>query len=204
MRFPVKALTRGQLEAIAYPQSAGQPEAIPWVFYDTRSYVSAATQQLTFFQTTQAGDLSNMQAAGQLPDPQWFQAYYFTLDVLNRPSQTADNTGSLDDLVQLLLAGRGRWLLTLQDKQYGPFPLSTLGSSSELRAAISSDGAAAANAFQYGSADPDGTFCWDGSLVIPPKVGFNIQLVWPAALTLEEGDTNLRFNMHGTLYRSVK
>lgn len=40
MKIKVVPKTLQQLKALANPQSANQPEALPWVLYSTKSYVS--------------------------------------------------------------------------------------------------------------------------------------------------------------------
>lgn len=213
MRFPVVPKTKAELNALANPSSANQPEALPWVLYDTQTYVSGTTTTLTFFQQTNADPtITNMQTGGQLVDPNYFRVYYAYLDVLSRPSINSDvgpatATGLLDDIAQLMLTGRGIWTLNLQDKQTGPFPLSVLHSTGYANglATMAQSGAAAAaeDRFESGQAgDPRTTFCFDGSVVIKPKVGWNMKLQWSGALALT-GDTPLRVSLAGVWYRAV-
>ena len=66
--------TKQQLVAMAVPESANQPEALPWYIYDTQVYVSGATVRLQFFQNVNVNKaLSNVEGGGQLPDPQFFE-----------------------------------------------------------------------------------------------------------------------------------
>ena len=48
----------------------------------------------------------------------------------------------------------------------------------------------------------DGGWCVDGAITIPPKVGFDITLNWPAAVDLT-ADVLIRFWMAGVLHRRV-
>lgn len=214
MFFPVKSLTKQKLDAIANPQAVGQPEAIAWDFYDTQLYVDAVTTQLTFFQTTSTDpSISNMQNAGQLPDPQYFRWYYGFLDVLRQPTVTSVAApdqlvpGAIDDIDNLIKDSRPTWTFNLQDKRYGPFPLSRLhgsGGAVGFATAVGTVTAENVSRYEYGqNSVPSSTWCWDGSIVISPKVGFSIVLDWPAAVNLT-ADMNLRFIMSGVLFRAVR
>ena len=214
MRFPVKALTKQQLDRIANPAMVGQTEAIAWDLYDTQLYVDATTTRLTFFQTTSADpSISNMQNAGQLPDPQYFQWFYAYLDVLRRPTINSVvgsdqlTPGAIDDIDNLIKDSRARWTFNLQDKQYGPFPLSRLhgtGGAVGFGAVVGTVTAENVSRWEYGqNSDPASTFCQDGAIVISPKVGFSIVLDWPAVVDLT-ADVFLRFVMSGVLSRAVR
>lgn len=212
MRFPVIARTRDQLDVMANPSSYGQPEALPWVLYDSQTYVSAATTALTFFQSPNADpSLSNMQSGGQLVDPIYFQLFAIYLDVLGRPQELTaappTAVGLLDDIAQLMVTGRGIWQFSLQDKIMGPFPVSFLHGSGYAKGIASqsesSAAAPSANRFEAGMAgDPFTTFYFNGSVIIKPKVGWNIKLSWPAALALT-GDVILRLSLAGVWFRAV-
>lgn len=214
MKFPVRPLTTQQLDRIAHPALANQPEAVAWDLFDTQTYVSGTTTTLTFFQTTSVdASITNMETAGQLPDPKWFRWYYFFLDILRRPTENTAGgipqlvPGALDDVQQLVMSGRGNWRFNLQDKLYGRFPLSRLHESGGQRGFSSVLGTLVApnsSRFEYANnSDPASTFCWDGSIVIAPKVGFSVIVEWPAALTLT-ANVDLRLIMAGVLFRAVR
>lgn len=215
MKIKVVPRVRRQLTGLATPTDPSQPEALPWVLFSTRSYVSATTTRLTFFDSVE-GDksLSNMESAGNLPDPQFFDIQYFGFDVMIRPtvsnvaSATAVATGALDDIQQLVLQGRGFWTLNMSNKRYGPFPLSFCHASGGATGFLGGWGTYTAQAHSVKEYANNGIFDggWcipSGSLIIPPKVGWDVTIEWPAALTLASGNSNVRFWLGGTLYRRV-
>lgn len=206
-----KAGSRAQLRARSTPISGASPEAIWWQFYDTQSYVSGTTTTLQFFLVTNIDPtLTNMQAAAQFPDPQWLTIYDITFDVLSRPSRVsaANATGTLDDHAQLLKSGRGIWTLSISDKRYGPFSLTLLHATGGPVGNYFGNSVAAAAAavdvqYQWANNTMSPGFNYKGSLIIPPKTNFNVELRWSAALTLAGGNTFLRTSLHGILSRRV-
>ena len=210
-KINVRPKTRAQLMAIANPESANQPEAIPWVLYDTQTYISGTTTQLRFFANTNADQtLSNMESAGQLPDPQWFEVHYVMLTSLATPSASdviaVGAAGAINDLELLLKAGRGTFQLNLSNKNYGPFPLTNLHASGGTTGEFSGGGGTIATVDIVQLANNgtfDGGWCVGGSIVFPPKVGWNWNVAWAAAQTLAAGNTLLRMELAGVLYRRV-
>lgn len=201
-------LSAGQLAAAANPQSSNQPEALPWMLYDTISYVSGTTVSQTFFQSVQADKtLGNMESAGQLPDPQYFVMHYLTCDILQVPTidAAADQVGALNNIDLLLKAARATFTFQMSNKFYGPFPL-TLCHSTGGATGNGWGTNAAPNNIQFGNNGIPGSggFPVLGAQVIPPKVGFSIIINYAAAQTLAGGTAvNIRFGMAGVLYRRV-
>ena len=131
-RFPVRAYTSAQLQLMSAPARATDLEAIPHVFHDVQAFTSATTTALRFFQTVQATvDLGNFLAAGQLPDPMWFQPFYFGLDIMVLPTLGAATVvGALDDMQRLILTTRPTINLAIAMKPYiQDIPLSFLHTS---------------------------------------------------------------------------
>lgn len=193
-----------ELNFAANPVEAGQGEAISHILYDTQTYTSAATTTLTFFSNTQTDKtLSNLQAAGQLADPQWFEIHNLGLDILNDASTAANETGIADDIQKIMLVGRPIFTLNLSDKQYGPYPLSFLHTSGGFVGSITGTAAATNNIAVGNNGLSDGGWNWRGSVIIPPKVGFFVTVQWAAAQTLAAGNPPLRFWMAGVLQRRV-
>lgn len=201
MRFPVRARTLKQLSEMAQPTtvSGGNSEALAWALYDTATYVSAATTQLTFFTTSRnTPQLSNLNGRG-LPTPQFFEVFYFNLDVL----APAGNSTAIEDTWDIIngtgVAGQGgpSWTFTLADKVMGPFPLRTLQGLGGVR------GFTTQTTTEWASNGTDaGTFGADGAVVIPPNQTFSIVLTWPAAVTLA-ANRDLVVSMSGVLHRRI-
>lgn len=209
MRWPVKPKSIAQLKAMSTPGAAvgGQSEAVPWVWFDTLTYVDNVTTELIFLSTTNADKtLNNMQGPGSIPDPQYFEVYYAGLDVLEPVSVLADAAvaAAWDDVQQLILTGRPTWTFELANKNLGPFPASFLHSSGGLEGfAAAGTGNAIDVTSAYGRNGPvDGGFCFDGSIIIPPTQNFQVTMRWPAAVNIA-ADRLLRFWLAGTLHRRV-
>ncbi|MCP4902921.1 MAG: hypothetical protein GY906_38655 [bacterium] len=205
-KYRVIAKTKGQLQAIANPASAQQPEALPWILFDSQTYTSAATTRLRFFNTTNVDPtLSNMETAGALPDPQWFEVHYIGMDILRTPTAGGagvDEVGGINDIELLLKAGRGTWTLNLSNKQTGQFPITFLHGSGGATGEMAG-GIALQQLVQLSNNGTfDGGFCVDGSIVYPPTVGWNFELNWAAAQTLT-ANVIIRMWQAGILYRRV-
>lgn len=203
-----RARTRAELEMVANPQSANQPECFPYVLYDTQTYVDNTTTSLTFFTSTNSDKtLSNMEGSGQLPDPQWFEIHYMTCDLLATPVVNAGHTaaalGNLQDVQLLMDVGRPTFTLTISNKNYGPLPLNTcaaLGGATGFGWGTFT--AEASVAYANNGIPGSGGFPWGGALVIPPKMGFNVVLNWAAAQDIS-GNVPIRMGLCGVLYRRV-
>lgn len=203
---PFKAATRAQLRAKSTAPSGASPEAIWHMFYDTQEYVSGTTQRLTFFQVTNvARDITNMPSAGQLPDPQWLSIYNVTCDFLTSLlSPPADQTGEYNDVNLLLKAGRPYWTLTISDKAYGPYPLTVLHGTGGPQGNVSvGTGNAAIATFSAANNTLGGGWNYQGSLIIPPKTNFQIEVVWAAAQTTVQDPIKIRLGLMGILSRRV-
>lgn len=208
-RVTVQPKRRAQLVAQSNPGVGDQPEALAWVFYDTQTYIDNSTVELAFFQTTSTDrSITNVPTAGQLPDPQFFEIAYFGCDFLfDQVDNTDPSKSALADLITLLVTGRAFWSFNISDKQIGPFPLTFCHASGGATGiATGFDNVAAGGTPSLISVANngifDGGYCVDKAITIPPKVGFNVQVRWPASVQIEN-DTLLRFWMAGVLHRRV-
>lgn len=208
LRFPVKAVPRQVLAVRANPEAANQPEALPWVLYDTQAWTTAVTFNSQHF-LTQPTDptLGNMEGPGQLPDPQFFEIWYWGVDFLLAAVAAAAPAATVSpwaDIIQFLWAQRGTFEFNISNKRTGPFPLSFMHGSGGPQGFGYGNSATTAR-FEYGNNGPaDGGFCVAGAIVIPPKLGFNVTLRTFAAVTLVNGSPlNVRAWMAGVLHRRV-
>lgn len=203
MRFPVRGRTLAQLSDMAQPQAVpgGNSEALAWTLFDTVTYTSAATTQLTFFTTARANtQLSNLQGTG-LPTPQYFEVYYFNFDVL----ALTGNSTPMSDTWELThgtgTAGVGQgaptWQFVLADKITGPFPLYSLHGLGGIQGFTTQTTTEYAN-----NGNGQGTFAVDGAIVIPPNQTFSVVLTWPAAVTLS-ANRDVVVSMTGVLHRRI-
>jgi hypothetical protein len=204
--FPIQAASYQQLIGAANPVAANQPETIPYWFYDTQLFTSATTIDQSFFTVTVNNRArSNWQQGGALPDPNFFAIHQIMADIIptgaNYVTETADQTGLLDDLGILMLNGLPRITVTISDKDYGPWPFSLCHATGGPTGVVSSTVATVSQ--QVGNNGIfDGGLPLQGAIIIPPKVAFAIRVTWNAAVTLTD-DYDIRLTMGGVLYRRV-
>lgn len=197
------AATRAQLRARSTAPSGASPEAIWQQFYDTQNYVSTVTTRLQFFQVTNVSqNVTNMTAGGQFPDPQWLSIYDITCDFLNSLTHNAAAAaaGQLNDIQLLLLVGNPFWVLSISDKRYGPYSLTTLHGTGGGVGNVTAGGAISQ---QYGTNCLSPGWNYKGTLIIPPKTNWNMEVVWAAAQTLALDPTPIRLSLFGILSRRV-
>jgi hypothetical protein len=207
-RIKIRPKTRLQLAALANPESANQPEALPWVLYDTQAWTTAVTATATYFGTVQ-GDktLGNMEGPGQLPDPQYFEIAYWGVDFMLASINAAAPGATVShwaDLIQFLWTQRGTFEFNISNKRIGPFPLTFFHSSGGPTGYGYGNSATTAR-FEYGNNGIfDGGFCVENAIIIPPKLGFDVTLRTFAAPTLVAGSPlNVRVWQAGVLHRRV-
>lgn len=189
------------------------PEGSPWWLYDTQTYTDNSTTSLTFFAATVTDQsLSNLPSGGILPADQALFVHNIYIDYINNVSGNhyvstgaAVQVGALNDIGRLHINGRGRLLLKIRSKDYGPFPMTAFqglggvdGGESGTYTATNID-QWANNALGVGS----GRGAFGGSIVIPPQTSFKVTLDWPAAVDLQN-DYRIRVTLHGALYRNVQ
>lgn len=191
--------------AKAIPPSGRSPEAIWHVVYDTKVYTDNSTVSLNFFDSANIGtlDLSNMEAAGQFPAPQVFDIHGIFCDLWTAAgvSTNAATPGNVNDIYLLLFVGRPRWLLTIQQKNYGPYPLASLHGLGAPVAFLSSTVATVSQ--QFASNDRSPGWNYNGSITIPAQTSFQFNVTWAAAQDLT-ADWRVRIAMSGKLSRAVK
>jgi hypothetical protein len=210
MRMSINPQSYGQLARESVPNSGYEPEVVPWWFYDTRTYVDATTTRLPFFATAQNDpSLSNLELSGQLPINNYFEIHGIFVDFIDDASGNPFVTtaaggvaGALNDQGRLSLNGQGTYRLNLNNKTYGPFPLSTLrGTGSPVGFGWGTF--TAEESLQYASnGNPDSTAFWGGAVMIKPLTQFNIVLEWGTAIDLVN-DYLVRVTMQGVLSRPV-
>lgn len=207
-RVIVKPKSAARLNMITSP-GPGAMEAIPHVAYDTQSYTLTGLASLTFFQTQQSDrTLSNMEGAGQFPEPQAFEIHYVLLDFLAAgpsnvtiPASGTNQTGILNDIDLLIKTQRATLTLAISNKNYGPWPASFMHASGGSVGNIASGSTTLAQQVANNGVQDGGWFV-GGALIIPPKVGFSWVLGLAAAQAISV-TTNLRLSMAGVLHRRV-
>jgi len=198
--------TLAQLRQSVEPKTdpGGNMESYHHVLYDTQTYLAAGTTTLlNFFQTTsQDRTLSNMEQAGTLPDPKFLTLWFVSVDILIPPSLAAPPI-AWQDMATILWTGRPIIRLVISDKEYGPVPLSFCHASGGVTGFGVSLADATATGLAYANNGvQDGGFYVGGGIIIPPKVGFNVEVRWgnPAAV---DADTLVRVNLDGVMHRRI-
>jgi len=193
-------------------QYGGQIEAIGWKWWDTQTFTSAATVQLTnFFNVRATPDLSNMEVAFQLAAPKAFlvraiQMFYKVRPRAVTPATVNGNpaTGTFDDVAQLI--NTGTMNLTIGQKLYDMEPtwVLTAGGGAMGFFALAGDVEATASYAQNGVPDPRAVNTLSVPIFIPPQMNFTAVITWPTALTLAGGDTGIQLLLDGDLVRPVQ
>lgn len=201
-----------ELSAGITPLMPGQPERIPWTWFDTLTYTSGTTTTLDFFQAVNADkNLSNMVAAGQIPSPQFFDLYQCSIAYLIPVTSSGivaapTATGAVTD-VRNLSNGAVNFQVASKDYWQGPQLALPCGGGPE--AVVSIAGTyAAPNQVQKefannGIPDLRNRYSFWGDITLPHNQNFLWRLTWSAPITLLAGNTSVKVWMDGYLYRRV-
>lgn len=208
MHFKIVNRTKAQLRRMVTPKAVegGNLQAIPYVLFDTQTYLSGATTALTFFQTTPANPtLGNMNTGGSLPVDTWLEIEWMCVSALVPATSTATGlNGAWGDMSQLMWEAAPTHRLKIQDKDYGTLPVSFFGSEGGISGFGYNEAAAGAVAAEYANFGNGCGFWCGGQITIPPQAGFNAQLAWNAPVTLPSGtDIPIRVSYLGTLHRPI-
>jgi hypothetical protein len=204
-------LSRDDLDLMANPMFANQPEVVPWQLYDTQVITTAVGNPAVFFQTINADKtLSNMEGPGQLPDPQYLVVQYVACDILQIPTTTAlvaaDTNAGLANVENLLKTVRATFEFNMSNKRYGPFSLTmchATGGATFNGFGVGTLAAGVTSGVVNNGIPGSGGFPFSGALVIPPKIGFDVTVRFAAPPTLVAGPVNIRMSLVGPLYRRV-
>jgi hypothetical protein len=172
--------TYEQLKLLMKPVDADEPEAVPWVLYDTQQYAQAGSAKLTFFNSATVANasdptLSNF-ATGVLEGGYYFEAHRVHVIIHSMPNTNATVaiTGGANDVEILHKTARGILSFKMKSKQYGPLPLAYCGRPGGPVPIYSSygTGTAANNVITAGETAENGGFPYLGSILIPPVTNF--------------------------------
>lgn len=205
--------TKEELAQSITPLFASQGEVIPWVWFDTNTYTSGTTTQMDNFQSVPTDrTLGNMQAAGQIPAPMYYDLYHMSCYLNVAPSAVAvaatltPLTGALQDVHNLVI---GAVSLNIAQKAYFEGKIYMCPAGAGVNPFIAASGTFAAPLIQavtYGQngvPDPRARNNYWGGLTIPHNQNFLVRYNWSAALTLAGGNTAITTYLDGYLYRRV-
>jgi len=200
--------TMDELSSIGTPGAVkGNMEAVEYELYDTQAYASTVTQNLTFFTAADVnnGFVTNMRAAGQLPNPDFFAPRVVTLDVSAVEPGDFPRQRDLYRILYGTTAGQQPFAEFLYSgKPYCHFSLATIPAAGGVLGHGTRNATEYANNGQIGRGRPMGTGPdGDPAILILPLQAFSWQIRWPAAVTITAGIA-LRLAMHGTYYRQIR
>jgi hypothetical protein len=211
-RYAIQPKGAATLAADATPTSGTDLEALPWDLHavDTTSFATATKGIVSVFYQTVNTDktLGNMESAGQLPSPQWFEIAGYACDILAIPSAAttaASAIGALADIANILKTVYAAFFFTLSNKNYGTFPL-TLAHCSGGEVGTGYGTFAAPTSIEQGNNGiPDGGWWIDGAIVIPSQQNFSLTIITTTgtATTLTQTPMPVRSNLWGVLHRRV-
>jgi hypothetical protein len=180
-----------ELQRSITPMIAGEGERIPWTWYHRQAYVDNTTTQLTFFNATGVLTTTNMQAAGQIPAPMFYDVYHIGIwiDQIAFATQYVDVQGLLDSIVTLQVA----------QKVYFQAPAWMLppGGGVDGQTAIATDSTA-----RNGVADLRNRYAFWGDITIPHNQNFSVVMDWAAAVNIA-ANVDIVCALDGYLYRRV-
>lgn len=205
LRYAPKAYAT--LQALARPTRSDQPEALPWVMFDTQQYAAAGSARLTFYGNAAQSDatMTNL-ALGTLETLQYFEFHKEFLSFLAALSvtTTAAVTGSANDVDILHKAARGTRTLTIGQKTQGPFPIDFFGrpgGATFAGIAEGSETAPARNFIQAAETVMNGGFPHNGAFVLGPLSKVSIFLDFNS--TAISAAMNIRHSLLGIFHRRV-
>lgn len=197
-------------------QYPGVLETVGAVLYDTVTYTSGTTTVLQLFNATRSTiDLSNMEAAGQLPYPKSFLVRairFYVKQVPTSQDQAGDGvvqTGALNNIAQLI--NTGVFTLQIGAKPYFQYPLWAIPSGGGVFGALGLTNIAAGTPIvgtlvDYGVVglpDARAVLTLTKPILIGPQINFVGTIQWPTPVTLT-GSTNITVCLDGDLTRPVQ
>lgn len=188
----------GQLQGSITPQVPGQPERIPWTWYDTVTYVDNTSTLLEFFQIVRADKvLGNMQAAGQIPAPMYFEIHHLMVQPIFPQGGTA-----IVSVADQELLSRARIELEIAQKIYFETRVIWCPSGGGLAGAVGEGGAANIGLATNGIPDLRNRNNFWGDLMLPHNQNFTVRLRWSAPVDIA-ANRDILIGLDGYLYRRV-
>jgi hypothetical protein len=177
------------------PMIPGEGERIPWQWYHRQTYTDNATTTLSFFNAVGVPTTTNMQAAGQIPAPMYFDIYHLGIYFDQITSILA-----MDDIVNLL---DGQAVLSIAQKTYWESMIWSLPAGAGAYGNVDNGTVATAISIaQNGVTDIRARQTFWGDITIPHNQNFSVTLNWAAAVNLVANIDIICF-LEGYLYRRV-
>lgn len=211
--FPVVNQTYATLDAAANPSSTTEPENFAHQFFDTQSITSGTTTLLNYFGGNQNTFQSNYPFNGMLPANQYFTIWSalatFLLAITDTQSATVPSaTSGYFDLATVMFTQLAQYLLTINEKKYGPIPLYMVQSGGGITGAVSDAGQGTSGDVTQSTAPINGIigngWCYANNLVLQPMTRWAVTVSLAAAPTLTNTPLKVAVGMNGTYSRKVQ
>jgi hypothetical protein len=191
----IVSYTYDYLRSRVRPQSLDAPEALPYVLFDTVTYLAAGSAHLDAFKVVNADPtLSNMEVAGSLAEGTYFDVHRVFITPLT-PGVTLATT--LQDLGILYNVARATFTVIINAKPIGPIPLRFAGDGGQ----PTQQGTTVADVKNFGGGPENGGFPFNGSVKIGPSQKFGVGLDFVATATTAA--IQLQVALLGILYRKI-
>jgi hypothetical protein len=194
-------------------QYGGVIESIGGRLYDTDTYATGVTTQITFFTTLRNNlALSNMVNQGLLAAPKAFLIRAICVHVIQEPQEVARvaaasiQTGPIYNLCQIIDSGVLQ--LTIGNKLYGEYPLWALPAGMGVFGVMIADPALAANSIPQfavnGVPDIRNVRTLTKPVFIGPMINFSVTIKWQAAITIVGANPLIMVIFDGDQLRPVQ
>lgn len=198
------------LQRLATPQ-AGDLESFPDIKYDRQTFPAAGgVANLPFFRAVAGPNVSNMEAAGQFPAPQWYQLFGICVTPMaagpsniTQGATTVNSTGIQNDWDLLAKTQGAVVILSIAQKRYGPWPILAHHGLGGAMGFFTGQGSLTLQQQQVQNGPADGGFGPQGEVVIPPNVGFTVDIQLLAAQALSVA-TLVEVALVGRIYRAPR
>ena len=204
LKYPILPYSEEQLIQASKPGSLGQPEIIPWVWYDSQNFATLWTN-VSFFSAPNADPtVCNIEQANTFAADQWFRTFAITLDwLIGATSQASSGAPVLvDDLLTIQNTCRAIFNLKLSQKIYCQVPIHALHSSGGIYVNYQLGTPTGSGLGNYAmNWTPDGCYNMGGSVVFGPRQTFQCAVT---GVSTALGATRMgRISFHGPLARRV-
>lgn len=194
-------------------QYQGRKEVQGWQFWDTVGYLTGVTVALRMFNVVRATlDLGNMTTPGQFPEGVGFLVRAINFMVKDLPESQATaaagavQPGAVDSVA--LLINTGVLAFQIGDKNYGVWPLWMLpaggGAFGNMMVNNVLIAGALADWSNAGYPDVRNAYTLTIPIFIRPKVGWWIDLLWPAGAVATIRNVNLCVLLDGDVVRAIQ
>ena len=204
LRYNIQAFTKDHLNAESTPELYGQPEFVPWGFYDTRDMTTGFSALSFYAATSNDIAVTNLQNPNTMPANNYFRPFAYTLDwLITATSNTSSGaTPIVDDL--LAIQARCIFQFNISNKLYIQVPISALHASGGVYVSYQLGTPTGSGLGNFGmNWMPDGGYWTNGAWVLSPLNNFTCQVIAGTTTPTLVATRSARVTMWGPLARRV-